>query len=45
MIQMKLLMNSLIKSPHSKYQENLGTSMKGSDFIFDSVNYYCLPKS
>ena len=27
----------LFKSLHPKYQENLETSMKGSDFIFDSV--------
>ena len=32
----------LFKSLHSRYQENLETSMKGSDFIFDSVQliYY-----
>ena len=31
------LVNKLFKSLHSKYQENLETSMKGNDFNFDSV--------
>ena len=32
----------LFESLHSKYQENLKTSMRGGDFIFDSVQmmYY-----
>ena len=31
-----------VKSLRSKYQENLETSMKGSNFIFDSVHLmYC----
>ena len=31
-----------VKSLRSKYQENLETSMKGSNFIFDSVQLmYC----
>ena len=34
--------NKLFKSLRSKFQENLETSMKGSDFIFDSVQLmYC----
>ena len=39
---MKLLMNFLMKSLRSKYQDNLKTSMKGSDFIFNSAQlmYY-----
>ena len=32
-MQMKLLMNSVC----SKYQVDLETSMRGNDFIFDSV--------
>ena len=34
--------DKLFKSLRSRYQENLETSMKGSDFIFDSVQliYY-----
>ena len=34
--------DELFKSLHSRYQENLETSMRGSDFIFDSVQlmYY-----
>ena len=41
-MQMMLLMNSLSKSLHSRYQENLETSMRRSDFTFDSVQlmYY-----
>ena len=41
-MQMKLLINSLMKSFRSKYQDNLKTSMKESDFIFDSAHlmYY-----
>ena len=31
------VIEELFKSLRSKYQENLETSMKGSDFIFDSV--------
>ena len=40
MMQMKLLMNP--ESFGSRYQGNLETSMRGSDFIFDSVQlmYY-----
>ena len=36
------VVNKLFKSLRSKFQENLETSMKGSDFIFDSVQlmYY-----
>ena len=41
-MQMKLLINSLMKSFRSKYQDNLKTSMKESDFIFDSAQLmYC----
>ena len=34
--------DKLFKSLRSRYQENLETSMRGSDFIFDSVQlmYY-----
>ena len=36
------VVNELFKSLPSKYQENLETSMKGSNFIFDSVQLmYC----
>ena len=40
-MQMVLLKNSFMLL-HSRYQENLETSMKGSDFIFNSVHlmYY-----
>ena len=31
------VVDELFESLHSKYQENLETSMRGSDFIFDSV--------
>ena len=31
------VVNELLESLCSKYQNNLETSMKGSDFIFDSV--------
>ena len=36
------VIDKLLKSLHSRYQENLETSMKRSDFIFDSVQllYY-----
>ena len=36
------VIDKFLKSLHSRYQENLETSMKGSDFIFDSVQllYY-----
>ena len=36
------VIDKLFKSLHSRYQENLVTSMKGSDFIFNSVQlmYY-----
>ena len=36
------VIDKLLKSLRSKYQDNLKTSMKGSDFIFDSVQlmYY-----
>ena len=36
------VIDKLLKSLRSRYQENLETSMKGSDFIFDSVQllYY-----
>ena len=36
------VIEKLFKSLRSKYQDNLETSMKGSDFIFDSVQlkYY-----
>ena len=36
------VIEKLFKSLRSSYQENLETSMKGSDFIFDSVElmYY-----
>ena len=41
-MQMKLLINSLMKSFRSKYQDSLKTSMKESDFIFDSAQLmYC----
>ena len=34
--------NELFESLRSKYQDNLETSMYGSDFIFDSVQFmYC----
>ena len=33
--------NKLFKSLRSRYQENLEASMKGSDFIFDSVQLMC----
>ena len=36
--------DKLFKSPCSRYQENLETSMKGSDFIFDLaqlLHYKC----
>ena len=38
--------DKLFKSLRSRYQENLETSMKGSDFIFDSVQlmYYMCHK-
>ena len=36
------VINKLLKSLRSRYQENLETSMKESDFIFDSVQLlYC----
>ena len=36
------VVDELFESLHSKYQENLETSMRGSDFIFDSVQLmYC----
>ena len=31
--------NELFESLRSKYQDNLATSMRGSDFIFDSVQF------
>ena len=31
------VINELFESLYSRYQENLETSMRGSDFIFDSV--------
>ena len=31
------VVNELFQSRRSKYQDNLETSMRGSDFIFDSV--------
>ena len=36
------VIDKLFKSLHSKYEDNLETSMKGNDFIFDSVQlvYY-----
>ena len=36
------VIEKIIKSIHSKYQENIETSVKGSDFIFNSVQlmYY-----
>ena len=36
------VIDKLFKSPLSKHQDNLETSMKGSDFIFDSIQlmYY-----
>ena len=36
------VIDKLFKSPRSRYQENLETSLKGSDFIFSSVEvmYY-----
>ena len=36
------VINELFESLRSRYQGNLGTSMRGSDFIFDSVQlmYY-----
>ena len=36
------VVNELFESLHSRYQGNLETSMRGSDFIFDSVQLkYC----
>ena len=35
------VINKLFDSPCSKYQRNLETSMRGSDFIFDSVQLMC----
>ena len=38
------VVNELFKSFLLRYQDNLGTSMRGSDFIFDSVkrmHYKC----
>ena len=36
------VVDKLFESLHSKYEENLKTSMRGSDFIFDSVQMmYC----
>ena len=36
------VVNELFESLHSRYQDNLETSMRGSDFIFDSVQLmYC----
>ena len=36
------VVDKLFESLHSKYEQNLKTSMRGSDFIFDSVQmmYY-----
>ena len=36
------VLDELFQSPRSRYQGNLETSMRGSDFIFDSVQlkYY-----
>ena len=34
---MQMMFKMMCKSLRSKYQDNLETSMKGSDFIFDSV--------
>ena len=33
------VVNELFESLRSKYQDNLETSIRGSDFIFDSVKY------
>ena len=35
---LKLLFKSLLQ----KYQENLQEKMKGSDFIFNGINYYIM---
>ena len=35
------VIDKLFKSLRSMYQENLETSMKGSDFIFNSVQLMC----
>ena len=36
------VVNKLSKSLRSKYQEHLETSVKGSDYVFDSVQLmYC----
>ena len=40
-----MLLKKLFKSLRSKYQDNLETSMKGSDFIFDSVSVNVLQMS
>ena len=40
MMQMKLLMNSLSQL-RSRYQDNLENSMKGHEFIFDSLQLMC----
>ena len=45
MMQMKLLMHSLSNFDRPRYYRNLETSMRGGDFIFDSVQlmyYNCL---
>ena len=33
------VVNELFESLRSKYQDNLETSIRGSDFIFDSIKY------
>ena len=35
------VIEKLFKLLRSKYQDGLGTSMKGSDFLFDSVQLMC----
>ena len=34
------IVDEIFKSLRSKYQVNLGTSMRGSGFIFDSVQFF-----
>ena len=39
------VVNELFDSLSSRYQNNLETSMRGNDFIFESVQYYKCHKS
>ena len=45
-IEMNYIINELFKSFLRRYQEGLETKMKGSEFIFESVDllYYSLHK-